>query len=157
MFLFAHNLLIIYIFARPKRKKCALWQQNGIFHNNLENGNLQKRPFPPLHGSELEELALANAKFATEMDKKAAELTDRMSEKDVSTEEARAECDRLYNQIIAMVNAYALIQPTEAITTYVAQQTGIVETFRSIASNTGKNHDEEEETTTNVGWKTVIS
>jgi hypothetical protein len=38
--------------------------------------------------------------------------------------------------MVAIVNAYGLIQPSEAINNFVTQLTGIVETFRLIAANT---------------------
>lgn len=90
---------------------------------------------------EVAQLAMANAQFSVELDKKTAEMANRLPEKEISSEEARIECDRLYAELIAIVNAYALIQPTEAITGYVTQQTGIVETYRLIADNTGKSKD----------------
>lgn len=95
---------------------------------------------------EVAKLSAANASFGIELDKKTAEMASRIPEKEISSEEARIECDRLYAQIIAIVNAYALIQPTEAITGYVTMQTGIVETYRLIAGNTGKSRKEEEPT-----------
>lgn len=92
---------------------------------------------------EVAQLAMANAQFAVEFDKKTTEMATRLPEKEISSEEARIECDRLYAEIIAIINAYALIQPTEAITGYVTQQTGIVETYRLIADNTGKSKDKD--------------
>lgn len=92
---------------------------------------------------ELEALSSANAQFANEFDRKVAEISARRPKKDISTEEARAESDRLYADIVAIINAYALIQPTEAITAFVGNLTGLVETYRLIASNTGKGKKEE--------------
>lgn len=93
---------------------------------------------------EVAALSSANAQFSTELDRKVAEMTARRPEKDISTEEARAESDRLYADIVAIVNAYALIQPTEAITAFVDNLTGLVDTYRLIADNTGKGKTEEE-------------
>lgn len=94
---------------------------------------------------EVAALSSANAQFSTELDRKVAEMTARRPEKDISTEEARAESDRLYADIVAIVNAYALIQPTEAITAFVTNLNGLVDTYRLIASNTGKGKTEESE------------
>lgn len=94
---------------------------------------------------EVAALSSANAQFSTELDRKVAEMTARRPEKDISTEEARAESDRLYADIVAIVNAYALIQPTEAITAFVDNLTGLVDTYRLIADNTGKGKTEESE------------
>ena len=95
---------------------------------------------------EIEMLTLANAKFSVEFNQKTAEMASRLPEKETSTVEARAECDRLYAEIVALINAYALIQPSEEITGFVQQQTGLVETYRLIAANTGKSKKEEEPT-----------
>lgn len=90
---------------------------------------------------EIEMLTLANAKFSVEFNQKTAEMASRLPEKETSTVEARAECDRLYAEIVALINAYALIQPSEEITGFVQQQTGLVETYRLIAANTGKSKE----------------
>ena len=97
---------------------------------------------------EVEKLAEANAIFSIEMQKKSMEMAARMPEKDIDTATARAECDRLYTEMVAIVNAYALIQPSETINNFVAQLTGIVETFRLIAANTGKSQKKEDAGTT---------
>ena len=73
---------------------------------------------------EVEKLAEANAIFSIEMQKKSMEMAERMPEKDIDTATARAECDRLYTEMVAIVNAYALIQPSEAINNFVTQLTG---------------------------------
>ena len=93
---------------------------------------------------EIEMLTLANAKFSVEFNQKTAEMASRLPEKETSTVEARAECDRMYAEIVALVNAYALIQPSEEITGFVQQQTGLVETYRIIAANTGKSKENTE-------------
>lgn len=93
---------------------------------------------------EIEMLTLANAKFSVEFNQKTAEMASRLPEKETSTVEARAECDRLYAEIVALINAYALIQPSEEITGFVQQQTGLVETYRIIAANTGKSKENTE-------------
>ena len=90
---------------------------------------------------EIEMLTLANAKFSVEFNQKTAEMASRLPEKETSTVEARAECDRLYAEIVALINAYALIQPSEEITGFVQQQTGLVETYRIISANTGKSKE----------------
>lgn len=92
---------------------------------------------------ELAALSSANAQFANEFDRKVAEMSARRPAKDISTEEARAESDRLYADIVAIINAYALIQPSEAITATVASLTGLVDTYRLVAANTGKSKKEE--------------
>lgn len=94
---------------------------------------------------ELAALASANAAFAIEFDKKTMEAAARAPKSDISTKDARHACDTLYAQITELVNAYALIQPTDAITQFVAQLNGIVYAFDAIASQPAGKKDEEEE------------
>jgi murein L,D-transpeptidase YcbB/YkuD len=95
---------------------------------------------------EVEELALANAKFAVEMNQKMAENAARQPIKDIDSEEARKSCDDLYHQICELVNAYALIQPTDEITSFITSLNGVIATYSSIAAQTGKSKKEEEPT-----------
>ena len=84
--------------------------------------------------AEVEALASANAAFAIEFDKKTAEAAARAPKSDISTKDARQACDTLYTQITELVNAYALIQPSDAITQFVTQLNGIVIAFDAIAA-----------------------
>ena len=96
--------------------------------------------------AEVAALEQANQLFAAEFDKKTMEAAARAPKSDISTKDARQACDQLYTQMCDLVNAYALIQPTEAINLFVTQLNGIVATFDSIASQpAGKKKEEEEE------------
>ena len=94
---------------------------------------------------ELAALAQANAAFAMEFDKKVQELAERAPQSDIDTREARQACDTLYYQLCDLVNAYALIQPTDEIIQFINQLNGIIAAFDSIADNTGKKKKEESE------------
>lgn len=82
---------------------------------------------------EVAELQKANAAFSAEFDAKTMEAAERAPKSDIDTATARRQCDTLYKQICDLANAYALIQPTEAINTFVQQMNGIIETFDAIA------------------------
>lgn len=99
---------------------------------------------------EVQALYQANIAFDAEMQKKMAEAAARLPKSDISTAEARKQCDKLYAEIVQLVNAWALVQPSEALTQFVTDVNGVVEVFRSIAANTGKSDstEEPEETTT---------
>lgn len=96
---------------------------------------------------EVAELSAANARFSIEFDKKMAEVAARSAQASIDTKEARATCDAIYGEMTELLNAYSLIQPTEALTAFIASLNGIIETYRLIAANTGKSTTKEEETT----------
>lgn len=102
--------------------------------------------------AEVAALEEANQAFAAEFDKKTMEAAARAPKSDISTKDARQACYALYTQITDLVNAYALIQPSDAITQFVTQLNGIVQVYDSIASQSGssssKKEEEEEETET---------
>ncbi|MBO4984514.1 MAG: hypothetical protein J6C87_02595 [Bacteroides sp.] len=98
--------------------------------------------------TEVEQLALANAQFSVEFDKKTAEVATRAPKSDISSDDARLACDNLYNEMVQLMNAYALIQPTDTLTTFITELNGIVETYRTIAANTGKSSSTKTEDTT---------
>lgn len=94
---------------------------------------------------ELAALSSANAAFSAEFEKKMAEAADRAPQSDISTKEARHACDALYTQITDVVNAYALIMPSDEITQFITQLNGIVYTFDAIASQSSGSAKKEEE------------
>lgn len=95
---------------------------------------------------EVAELARMNSLFQTEFDKKVAEMSARLNERRTSSLLLRLECDRLYGEIVTVVNAIALLQPTPEITAFITQMSGLVETYRSIVNNSGKRRQEQKQT-----------
>ena len=75
---------------------------------------------------EVEAVREANAAFDTEFQKKTEEMSARMVQSDVKSEDAVA------------VNAYAIVQPTDEINTFIASVNGLVGTYSGIAGSSSK-------------------
>lgn len=71
-------------------------------------------------------LAEKNATFAAVYDEKLQEEVERLPQKDIDTEELRKQIDEKYAEIVQTVNAYAIVQPTEAIEAFIAQMNGLI-------------------------------
>ena len=69
---------------------------------------------------EVEAVREANAAFDTEFQKKTEEMSARMVQSDVKSEDAVAEANALYQDIVQTVNAYAIVQPTDEINSFIA-------------------------------------
>lgn len=84
---------------------------------------------------EVEELAKANAAFEAAFDTKVGEAADRQAQANL---DSRALCDRantLYADILRTVNAYAIVQPSDEITAFIARMNGLVTVYASIAGS----------------------
>ncbi|MCD8137786.1 MAG: hypothetical protein LUH01_18275 [Parabacteroides gordonii] len=62
-----------------------------------------------------------------------------MMQSDVKSADTVAAANTLYSEIIQTVNAYAIVQPSDAITTFITNINGLVGTYSRIAgsSNSG--------------------
>ena len=87
---------------------------------------------------EVEAVREANAAFDTEFQKKTEEMSARMVQSDVKSEDAVAEANALYEDIVQTVNAYAIVQPTDEINTFIASVNGLVGTYSGIAGSSSK-------------------
>ena len=67
-------------------------------------------------------LAEKNAAFAAIDDEKLQEEVERLPQKDIDTEELRKQVDEKYAEIVQTVNAYAIVQPTEAIEAFIPDE-----------------------------------
>ena len=76
---------------------------------------------------EVEAVREANAAFDTEFLKKTEEMSSRMTQSDVKSED-----------IVQTVNAYAIVQPSDEINTFIASVNGLVGTYSSIAGSASK-------------------
>lgn len=99
-------------------------------------------------------LAEKNATFAAVYDEKLQEEVERLPQKDIDTEELRKQVDEKYAEIVQTVNAYAIVQPTEAIETFIAQMNGLISLTKpgsssgsSSGGSTGGSTDTEPEPT----------
>lgn len=87
---------------------------------------------------EVEAVREANAAFDTEFQKKTEEMSARMVQSDVKSEDAVAEANALYQDIVQTVNAYAIVQPTDEINSFIASVNGLVGTYSGIAGSSSK-------------------
>ena len=99
-------------------------------------------------------LAEKNAAFAAIDDAKLQEEVERLPQKDIDTEELRKQVDAKYAEIVQTVNAYAIVQPTEAIEAFIAQMNGLISLTKpgsssgsSSGGSTGGSTDTEPEPT----------
>lgn len=84
---------------------------------------------------EMEALLKANTAFEKAFLSKATEMSSRMTQSDVKSADAIAKANSLYLDIVQTVNAYAIVQPTEAITTFITNINGLVGTYSHIAGS----------------------
>ena len=97
-------------------------------------------------------LAEKNAAFEAVFNKKLQEEVERLPQKDINTEELRKQVDEKYAEIVQTVNAYAIVQPTEAIEAFIAQINALISLTKrasgsSSGSSTGGTTDTETEPT----------
>ena len=97
-------------------------------------------------------LAEKNADFEAVFNKKLQEEVERLPQKDIDTEELRKQVDAKYAEIVQTVNAYAIVQPTEAIEAFIAQMNALISLTKrasgsSSGSSTGGTTDTETELT----------
>ena len=75
---------------------------------------------------EVAALTEKNADFEAVFNEKLQEEVERLPQKDIDTEELRKQVDEKYAEIVQTVNAYAIVQPTEAIEAFIAQMNGLI-------------------------------
>lgn len=99
-------------------------------------------------------LAEKNATFAAVYDEKLQEEVERLPQKDIDTEELRKQVDEKYAEIVQTVNAYAIVQPTDAIESFIAQMNALISLTKpgsssgsSSGGSTGGSTDTETEPT----------
>ena len=85
-------------------------------------------------------LAEKNATFAAVYDEKLQEEVERLPQKDIDTEELRKQVDEKYAEIVQTVNAYAIVQPTEAIEAFIAQMNALISLTKP-GSSSGSSSD----------------
>ena len=103
---------------------------------------------------EVAALTEKNADFEAVFNEKLQEEVERLPQKDIDTEELRKQVDAKYAEIIQTVNAYAIVQPTEAIEAFIAQMNALISLTKpgsssgsSSGGSTGGSTDTEPEPT----------
>ena len=88
---------------------------------------------------EVAALAQYNAEVDAVLSGKLQEEVERMPQKDTDTEELRRQVDAKYAEIVQTVNAYAIVQPTEALENFIAQMNALISLTKPGTSSDGKN------------------
>lgn len=76
----------------------------------------------------------ANAAFDEIHKTKAEEESERLTEKNLDSAAVVAEVNRQYEQIVQIVNAYAIVQPTDELLGFINEVNGFVEVYARIAN-----------------------
>lgn len=84
---------------------------------------------------EVEILQTSNIAFEEAFLSKATEMSSRMAQSDVKSADAIAQANELYIEIIQIVNAYAIVQPSDEITTFIANINGLVGVYSHISGS----------------------
>ena len=77
----------------------------------------------------------ANAAFDEAHKAKAEEESERLAEKSLDSAAVVAEVNRQYEQIVQIINAYAIVQPTDELNSFIKKLNGQVEVFASIVGS----------------------
>lgn len=85
---------------------------------------------------EVEILAQANETFLEALDLRVSEKADQMAQSELKSKELMDLANSLYEGIIQVINAYAILQPSEELMAFIKEANGLVGTFSDF-SNTG--------------------
>lgn len=80
----------------------------------------------------------ANAAFEQSFQTRTAEVSTRMAQSDVKSKDAVDLVNAIYESIVTVVNAYAVVQPSDAISTFINDVNGVVGSFSQIAGSRTK-------------------
>lgn len=89
-----------------------------------------------------EELEAVNQKFHEDMAAKAAEETERLQLTGTDSVVLAEAAYESYKAIVQLVNAYALVSPTEDITKFIDDVNGFVNIYSRVSGNSGKGGDD---------------
>lgn len=84
------------------------------------------------------ELAAANAAFEELFAQKAAELADRAPVSALDSAEVTRDANARYEKIVQVVNAYAIVSPTEEINGFIHDLNGYIAAYARIAGGSSK-------------------
>ena len=84
---------------------------------------------------EVESMRSANALFLQYIDEKADESNVMLLQSDIKTDAVLNEANHLYREIAQIVNAYAIVQPSEAITQFISKVNGLARIHANTADS----------------------
>ena len=85
---------------------------------------------------EVEALREANAAFEEAFDARNDEVSLQLEQRSISSADATAEANRLYQEIVQTVNAYAIVQPTDEINAFIDKLNGLTGSLASVSGGT---------------------
>lgn len=91
------------------------------------------------------QLDLANSNFKAATAARDAESLRRQHIKDADTRTLRAVTNTLYRQMVEQVNAYAIVQPSDEIVSFIDRMNVLVARYKVVIANQGKKWAVEEE------------
>jgi len=91
----------------------------------------------------IEELIDANNEFKSNAAQRDAEALRRQPVKEADTKELRSATDELYRKIVEQTNAYAIIQSTADIVSFIDRMNVLVAKYKTVIANQGKKKGEE--------------
>lgn len=106
---------------------------------------------------EVAALTEKNADFEAVFNEKLQEQVDRMPQKNIDTEELRKQVDAKYAEIVQTVNAYAIVQPTEAIESFIEQMNALISLTKPGSGTSGTDTGETTDGGTDSGGETPDS
>lgn len=92
---------------------------------------------------ELAEVVRLNAQFDIAIQEKQGEAVERMPQTTLTTEELRKALDAKYAEIVQTVNAYAVVQPSAEIESYITNLNAVIMLLKQSAATTGKDGKDE--------------
>lgn len=93
---------------------------------------------------ELAEVVRLNALFDIAIQEKQGEAVERMPQTTLTTDELRKALDAKYAEIVQTVNAYAVVQPSAEIESYITNLNAVIMLVKQSAATQGKKKEEEE-------------
>ena len=84
---------------------------------------------------EVEALRAANAAFDADYSKKAAEASEMDAQSDIKSKDVVEDANTRYAEIVQIVNAYAIVQPSDEINQFINDLNGLVAIYSKIAGS----------------------
>ena len=94
---------------------------------------------------EKEKLEEANAVFVEKLFEKVSEICERTEQTDVKTDEAIDRANELYKTIVQTVNAYAIVQPSEALSKFIKDVNALITLYATSSGSSSSKPDTPDE------------
>lgn len=85
--------------------------------------------------AEVEALREANGTFDTQYYSRTAEASTRMAQSTVKSDDVVAQANSLYLEIVQIVNAYAIVQPSDELDSFIGNVNGLVASYSRISGS----------------------